>query len=677
MPLIRTPRAALFCAIITALTVPVAASNLRNLDRANLDTSTAACSDFYQYANGSWIKANPVPPEHSSWGLAAELRERNEALLHEILIESANSRAAEHTNVRKVGNFFASAMDEDAIEKAGISPIREDLADIEQLASAADIMALVARWHREGIPALFGFGGMADLKNSTATIGYAVQAGLGLPERDYYLREDAESVELRNKYLAHMQRMFELSGVDAKDAKSQAAWVLELETTLARASMDKVAMRDPANYYNIRKISEVDAETPSIGWRLYFDRLGLNAMETFSFAQPQFFTEIDHQLTRLPIGHWKAYMRWNLLSYAAPYLNRELVEQDFAFRGKTLAGTEELRPRWKRVLEVISNGMGEALGEVYVARAFPPEAKTQALQLVENLRQALRTRLESLEWMSEETRRQALVKLATFTPKIGYPDRWRDYSGLGIEKRHYLDNVRAAGRFEAQFELAKIGKPVDRAEWRMTPQTINAYYNPLQNEIVFPAAILQPPFFDPEADAPLNYGAIGAVIGHELLHGFDDKGSKFDEAGNMRNWWTDEDRSLFDARTAKLVQQFDGYVAIDDLKVNGKLTLGENIADLGGLTIAYDALKLALGKESQDRIDGFSPEQRFFLSWAQAWRRNYRDEALKLQVNTDPHSPAKFRTNGPVSNMPAFAEAFGCKQGDPMVRDQDARVSIW
>jgi putative endopeptidase len=673
----RLRLSALAVSVGLALTVNAAAyTNERGLDARNFDTKVSPCVDFYQYANGGWLASNPIPPEYSNWGIGSELRERNLDVLKDILEDSAKQKHAAGSNAQKIGDFYAVAMDEAAIEKAGAAPLKPYLSKIDELDDNEDVVELIRDWHAEGLQTLFSFGALSDLKDSSKVIAYATQDGLGLPEREYYLKDDAESKALRDKYVAHVEKMLTLAGVGAKDAKQQAQWILALETRLAKASLDQVAMRDPANYYNIVTLEQADAHTPHLSWSKYFDTVGVE-QATFSLAQPGFFTEADKLLAELPTGHWQAYLRWNVVDFAAPYLSKAFVDESFEFNGKTLTGAKELRPRWKRVMDSTSSALGEALGQLYVERTFPPEAKAKALALVNNLKLGLKERLENLEWMGDDTKKKAMEKFATFTPKIGYPDTWRDYSGLKIGKRSYLDNVVAGVTFEAKRQYAKIGKPVDRAEWQMTPQTVNAYYNPLLNEIVFPAAILQPPFFDPNIDDAVNYGAMGGVIGHELMHGFDDQGSKFDAKGNMSGWWSEADRKNFEARTAKLVEQYDDYTAIGDLKVNGKLTLGENIGDLGGMLVAYDAFRMTDQAKKGEKIDGMTPDQRFFLSWAQAWRRNYRDEALKLQVNTDPHSPSNFRVIGPISNMDSFAKAFECKAGDPMVNPDAKRVNIW
>jgi putative endopeptidase len=649
-------------------------SNERGLDRRNMDESVGPCEDFYQYANGKWMERNPIPPEYSVWSISNEMRERNEVLLREILEDSAAANAPKGSNEEKVGDFWTTGMDTDAIEAAQAAPLAADLERIDKMSSLADLQAIARDMHLEGIPVVFDYGVFQDLMNSEQYILYAVQGGLGLPDRDYYTRESAA---LRDKYVVHVSNMLQLLGGSPEDTQAAAESILALETRLAEASLTNVELRDPANYYNIQSVSASDKATPNFSWSAFLDHLGLGALETFSYAHPKFFAEMNTLLAAEPIDVWRDYLRFHLISNLAPYLSSNFVDENFDFYSRTLQGTEEQRPRWKRVTRQVSGGMGEALGEVYVKRAFPPQTKARADEMIENLRAAVGTRLQGLEWMSDETKTRALEKLEAFNSKIGYPDKWRDYSKLEIGLDSYADNVRAANAFEVRRNLDKIGQPIDRDEWGMSPQTINAYYNPVMNEIVFPAAIMQPPFFDGEMDDAVNYGGMGSVIGHEFMHGFDDQGSKFDSAGNMKNWWTDEDRTRFDERTVNLVNQYSGFVAIDDLHVNGELTLGENIGDLAGVTMSYYALQRALEENDPGEIDGFTPNQRFFMAWAQSWRRNYRDEALKLQVNTDPHSPGRFRVNGPLSNMPEFAAAFDCKPGDPMVQPDEVRADIW
>jgi putative endopeptidase len=652
-------------------------TNQRGLDRRNLDTNTSACVDFYQYANGGWLARNPIPADRSRWSVGSEMGERNYVVLREILDEAATAKAPTGSNQQKVGDFWYTAMDTAGIERQGAAPIQPDLARIAALASSEDVSDLIRHNLTHGRSTALGLFVEPDLEDSTRYILYAVQGGLGLPDRDYYTRTDAESVALRDKYLAHVSGMLQLLGDQPAAADAAAKEVLALETRLANASLTAVELRDFANYHNLQTPAEADALTPHFSWTRLFQDLGVANLANFSYAHPKFFAELDKALVEVPLTTWKSYLRWKVANEAADYLSDAFVEKDFDFYGRTLSGAQEMRPRWKRMVDDTSGALGQALGQVYVARAFPPATKASADRMIEDLRGAIQVRITNLDWMGEETKKQALAKLSTFVSKIGYPDVWRDYSALTIGRDSLFTNIAAARMFELRRNIAKIGQPIDRGEWGMAPQTINAYYNPSMNEIVFPAAIMQPPFFDGGMDDAVNYGAMGGVIGHEFMHGFDDQGSKFDAQGNMKSWWTPEDRQRFEERTKKLVDQYSGFVAIDDLKVNGELTLGENIGDLAGITMAYHALQRSLEGKPRQEIDGFTPEQRFFLSWAQAWRGNFRPEFLKLLVNTDSHSPSKFRSNGPLMNMPEFAAAFGCKEGDPMVLPAASRAVIW
>jgi putative endopeptidase len=652
------------------------APNDHGLDARNLDPAAGACRDFFQYADGGWLKSNPIPPAYSRWSLDDEISERNLSILKDILQNAAaRPDAPAGSSAQKIGDFYAAAMDETGIEKAGLAPLKDDLSAIAALKSPADVAALVRAWQLRGNSVLFEFEAQPDLKDSNKNIAYAGQGGLGLPDRDYYTRDDAKSKQLRVKYEAHVARMLGLLG-DA-DAKNEAAWVLALETQLAKASLDRVALRDPANSYHIYTLKDADAKTPLFSWSGFFHDFGRADIASFSLAQPEFFVAADKALSEVPTSHWQAYLRWHLIDAHAAYLGKTFVDANFDFRGRTLRGAKELQPRWKRAIRSADGALGELLGQEYVAQVFPPEAKQRALQLVDNLKTALHARIARLDWMSAETKTAAYAKLDTLVAKIGYPDKWRDYSKLEISRASYVQNMRAAGAFEAQRQFAKFDRPVDRSEWDMTPQTVNAYYNPMGNEVVFPAAQLLPPYFDAKADDALNYGGIGSVIGHEMTHGFDDEGSRFDSKGNLSDWWSKHDRAEFEARTARLVNQFGGYVAVDDLHINGALTLGENIADLGGLLVAYDAFKLTSQGKGEEKIEGLTPDQRFFLSYAQTWRTAQRPEQLRLQVQSNEHAPAKFRTNGPLSDMPAFASAFGCKPGDAMVQPQAKIVDIW
>src|SRR6185312_9078351 len=558
------------------------------------------------------------------------------------------------------------------------APIKPVLARIAGLKDSAGIAAYIRDSYAQGRPVAFRFYGNGDFKDSNREIAYAGQGGLGLPTPDYYSKPDF--AKIRSAYVAHIAKLFELTGTPAAAAQAQAKSVLAFETKLATASLVPTEMRKPENRYHYISLAEADQVTPHFDWAAFFKAQGANVGDGFSLSQPKFFAEFDQMLAGTPVAEWQAYLRFHAIDGAAPYLSKPFQQEDYAFNEKTLNGQQAMQARWKRVLGTVNGSMGMALGELYVADHFPANSKQRAQELVAYLSAAYKARIEKLDWMSPATRQKALEKWASFTPKIGYPDKWRDWSGLTLKPGDYYANVQAARKFNYDYMVGKIGKPVDRDEWGMTPQTVNAYYSPQKNEIVFPAAILQSPFFDAKADDALNYGGIGAVIGHEMGHGYDDQGSKFDAKGNNANWWTDADRKAFDARADKLAAQFDGYEALPGKHVNGRLTMGENIGDLAGLNVAYDALQMALAKnpaEAKAKIDGYTQDQRFFLNWARVWRGSIRPEAQLTLLNTDPHAPAQFRAIGAPSNMPAFAEAFQCKGGDAMVRDGEKRVKIW
>ncbi len=640
---------------------------------SNFDSAVDACADFYNHTNGGWLRNNPVPADQTSWGSFNVLADRINLDLRAILDAAAANKDA-LGNEKMVGDYYSSAMDEAKIEELGVKPIATELARIDAVKKASDISKYIREEQaRSGV--LFSFYDSGDFKDPEIVIGYAGQGGLGLPERDYYLRTDADSQKLLSQYQAHIAMMFVLSGRTALDANQTASKIVAFETRLAKASMTRVEQRDPAKQYRLVTVAEANKETPNFNWRLMFDAMNIK-VDAFSMTSPAFFAEVNKMLVDTDVSIWRDYFTWGTLRGAAPFLSKAVVDENFNFYSRTLRGAKEQRPRWKRMVDNTSTYLDEPLGQIYVEKHFPSEAKAQALELIMDLKAALKVRLENLDWMSAETKQQALVKLSTFTPKIGFPDKWRDYSGLVIKRDDFYGNAERVAELNRHFNLGKIGKPTDHSEWGMSPQTVNAYYNPQLNEIVFPAAILQPPFFDPKADKALNYGGIGSVIGHELLHGFDDQGSQFDAKGAQRNWWTKQDRTKFDARTAKLDTQASATKVIG-MNINGKLTMGENIADLGGTTVAYDALQLALKRSPAPLIDGYSAEQRFFLNWAQIWRRNTMPESLKLMINTDPHSPSVFRVNGPLANTPNFAKAFNCKAGDPMVADDATRVVIW
>ncbi|HDS1126702.1 TPA: M13 family metallopeptidase [Stenotrophomonas maltophilia] len=650
---------------------------LISLNSADLDPAISACTDLNGFVNSKWLKANPVPGDQTTWGSFEILRERSLEVQHVLVQQAAASQAKAGSVEAKIGDIWKTGNDEAKIEAAGLAPLQPTLDKIGALNDTAAITRYLRDSQAEGKGVLFSLFANADYKDSANVIAYVGQGGLGLPEKGYYF-DDAQA-KIRDAYVAYIAQVLTLSGVDAAQAAEQAKAVMAFETRLAKASMSRIEMRDPAKRYNPLSAADADRLTPNFSWTALFDTLKVPAAQKFSLAQPGFFGEMDKMLADVPASTWQAYLRFHTIDDASPYLSSPFERANFDFYGTTLRGQKEMQPRWKRVLESVNGGMGEALGQLYVDAVFPAESKVAMQHLVENLSVALKARLEQLPWMGEETKKKALEKWASFTPKIGYPDKWRDWAGLQTNGDSYLGNMQAARAFNYRYMLDKIGKPVDKTEWGMTPQTVNAYYNATKNEIVFPAAILQAPFFDAKADPALNYGGIGAVIGHEMMHGYDDSGSQFAANGNFDNWWTDADRKAFTQRTDQLVAQFDGYESVPGVFVKGKLTLGENIGDLGGLTVAYDALQMALKEDPKANVDvdGHSQDQRFFMNWATVWRRNFTDGELRVRLNTDPHAPANFRANGAPSNMPSFAAAFQCKAGDAMVRADDKRVVIW
>ena len=648
-------------------------------DPANLDRSCAPCKDFNQFANGGWMAKNPIPAAYPSWGVGNEVSERNRDILHQILEDAAKNTAAARGSIeQKVGDYYASCMDTTAIDNAGIKPLQPEFDRIEEIADVAGLEAEIVRLQSAGVDAFFQVGSTQDFENSSEVTGGVDQGGLGLPDRDYYTRDDAKSKEQRDEYVKHVAKMFELMGDPVATAAGEAQTVMEIETQLAKSSQTNVERREPKNLYHRMPQSGLKTLAPTFPWDSYFSAVGLAGKGDVNVTAPDFFKTLGQMVSAHPISNWKTYLRWHLVNAAAPALSQPFVDENFHFNGTILTGTKEILPRWKRCVRSTDHSLGEALGQMYVKKAFPPEAKTRALAMVNNLEAALADDLRHLPWMSETTRQQALRKLQAITNKIGYPDKWRDYSTLEIARGPYVENVLRADTFEFHRDLNKVGKPVDRSEWGMTPPTVNAYYNPQLNEIVFPAGILQPPYFDFQADDAFNYGAMGAIIGHEITHGFDDEGSQFDAQGNMKNWWTPEDEKNFEARGACIAKQFGDFVVEDNLKENGKLVEGESIADLGGLVIAYAAYQKSLvGKARPQDIDGFTPDQRFFLGYARSWAENMRPEYARTLTNVDPHPLPKFRVLGPLSNFPAFAKAFDCKSGDAMVRPPSDRCEIW
>lgn len=655
-----------------------AQTQIKPIDPANIDSTCQPCRDFFQYANGGWLKRSEIPGDLPRWGSFNELQEQNYAALQDVLTEAAHAApTATDANTRKLGTFYGTCMDSAAVEAAGITPLASELKLIDAIKDRPGIESAIARLHHVGIPAAFAFRSTPDAKKSTRMIAELYQAGLGMPDRDYYTKSDSSSQQTRGEYVKHVSRMLQLSGEGSTSAEQSAQHIMRLETALANASMTREAQRDPESLYHLTRSTDLPRITPHFGWQQYLASYGLGGVGEINVAQPQFMTTVDSLLRATPVSDWKAYLRWTLIANTAPALSSPFVRESFGFNSTVLRGVSEMRPRWKRCLEFTDQALGEVLGQAYVRKNFTPEAKARALEMVRNIRAELRARLGQLAWMSETTKKKAYTKLDAIINKIGYPDRWRDYTRLETQPGPFIANLLRANEFETARVVRRIGKPTDRTEWGMTPPTVNAYYNANTNEITFPAGIMQPPFFNPKADDAVNYGGMGGAIGHEITHGFDDEGRQFDAEGNLSGWWTEADTKEFNRRADVVRTQFDSYVAIDSLHVNGKLTLGENIADLGGLLIAHGAYRRSLGGKTPAPIDGLSGDQRFFLAWAQIWRAKTRPEFVRLLVNTDPHAPPEFRTNGPLSNIPAFAQAFNCKQGDPMVRPENLRAQIW
>ena len=661
-----------------AITFSQDEEGIKGFDRNNMDTSVSPAVNFYEYADGNWLKNNPIPGEYSRWGTFEVLAERNYKVLKEILEDAADNTDAEKGSIeQKVGDFYYTGMDSAQIEKEGYNPIKPELKKISEINTVPDIYRVVAELYKEGTSSMFHFYGSADEKNSEMVISQLSQGGLGLPDRDYYTNDDAHSKEVREKYLEHMTKMFMLIGQDKSTAGENAQTVMNIETRLAKSSLTRVERRNPDNTYHKMTLAKLEELTPGFDWAAYFNGIDLSDPGDINVAEPDFFKELSVMMKDIPVADWKVYLTWKVVDDAAAYLSSPFVNENFEFNGKFMNGAKVLPERWKRVMRTTSRMLGEDLGQLFVKETFPPEAKARAHKIVLNLLEAMGERIKALEWMSPETKEKALYKLKHYTVKIGYPDKWKDYSKLDIERDSYAANLKRGSEFAVQRNLDKIGKPVDKTEWGMTPQTVNAYYNPTRNEIVFPAAILQPPFFNQDADDAINYGAMGAVIGHEITHGFDDEGRKYDAKGNLEDWWTQEDNDKFKARAQKIIDQFDSYMPIDSMQINGSLTTGENIADFGGLTVSFTAFKKTDEYKDNEMIDGFTPAQRFFLGWAQVWRNNIRDKNLMLRLKVDPHSPGKYRVNGPLSNMPEFWKAFNVKEGDPMRNPPDKVVKIW
>jgi len=646
-----------------------------SFDLSNMDTSVNPCVDFYKYSCGGWLKKNPIPPDQASWSVYAKLSQDNQRFLWGILEESARPAATRSNVEREIGDYFAACMDEPAVEKAAAAPLRGELDAIAGLHSVREFPELLARQHLAGVSAaLFNFGASQDYADSSREIAFAYAGGLGLPDRDYYTNTDAKSVEIRKEYVAHVGRMLGLLGDSPTQAAAEAEAVMRIETALARASLTRVKQRDPYNLFHKMTRKRLQALAPGFDWMRYLKALALPALDEFNVTEPAFYKEVQSLLASTALADWKAYLRWHLVHSRAPYLSAAFVQANFDFFGKYLRGAPQLQPRWKRCARYVDRDLGEALGQVFVARTFTADMKARTLAMTKEIESAMEEDIQQLPWMGEVTKREALLKLHAVVNKIGYPDKWRDYSSIRIDRGDFAGNVERSMIFESRRELAKIGKPVDRTEWGMTPPTVNAYYDPQMNDINFPAGVLQPPVFDAKMDDAPNYGDTGGTIGHELTHGFDDEGRQFDGKGNLHNWWTKADSKEFQKRADCIAGQYAQYTVVDNIKINSRLTLGEDVADLGGEFLAFMAWKHATAGKDLKPVDGFTPAQRFFIGFAQWACGDERAENKRVNAIINPHSPPEYRINGVVVNMPPFADAFACKVGQPMVREQPCRV---
>ncbi len=647
-----------------------------SLDPDFMDRSADPCVDFYQYSCGGWMKLNPIPSDQANWGVYGKLAQDNQRFLWGILDDLSKTTAKRNPNQQKIGDYFAACMDESAVEKLGAIALKPYLDQINGLTSKKELPALLAQLHLRtpGNGMFFGFGSNQDYGDSTQVIAFATAGGLGLPDRDYYLKTDPKSEDLRQKYVAHVQRMLALLGDQPDAAQRETASIMAIETALAKASLTRVERREPHNLYHKMDLAHLQALSPGFDWSVYLRESGLGQPNTFNVTEPAFYQELDKQFDAASLDDIKNYLRWHIVHSAAPYLSSNFVNEDFDFYSKTLRGVPQLRPRWKRCVSLVDRQLGEALGQEFVSRAFSPEMKQKTLTMTTQIEQAMAIDIQQLSWMGPETKQNALAKLHTIVNKIGYPDKWRDYSSVTISRNDFSGNVERATVFESKRQLNKIGKPVDRGEWGMTPPTVNAYYSARMNDINFPAGVLQPPLYDPKMDDAPNYGDTGGTIGHELTHGFDDQGRKFDAQGNLKDWWTPEDNQNFEARAQCVVDQYAQYVVVDDVKINSKLTEGEDIADLGGLILAWMAWKDQTKSMHLESRDGLTPEQRFFVGNAQWACENDRPENQRMNAITNPHSPGKYRVNGLVVNMPEFEKAFSCKAGQPMAKENRCRI---
>jgi len=650
----------------------------KGIDKSYLDTTFKPGDDFYMYANNGWLKSATIPPSEYAWGSFNLLQNQVLDKLHSILDSAASkTNAVKGSNEQLAGDYYASGMDSAKIEQAGISPLKDALDKIYAVKDKKELSTLTAQLHSQLIAELFMIYIDQDAKKSDVMIVSLNQGGIGLPDRDYYSRTDDRSKNIREKYVNHIKNVLLLMGENSANAAAGAASIMKLETQLALASWTNVENRDPVKTYNKKSVKDLAKLCPAFDWSVYFDKAGIHNIDSVVIGQPSFFTGLSKMLTSSSLDELKKYFAYGLVDDMSPRLSSAFVNEYFDFYDRTLSGVKEMKPRWKRVLTATDRALGDALGKLFVDKYFPAEAKQRVTEMVNNLIAAYKERIKSRDWMSDSTKQQALAKLDKVMKKLGYPDKWKDYSSLSISRDSYVMNTMNGSAFKWNYMINKLGKPVERAEWTMSPPTINAYYNPVMNEIVFPAGIMQSPFFDINQDDAINYGAMGSVIGHELTHGFDDEGSQFDADGNMKNWWTKEDHEKFEQKTTLLANQFSSFVAVDTLHVNGRLTLGENIADLGGLTIAFYAYKKSQEGKEPVTIDGFTPEQRFFLGWAKSWCDKYTPEFMRKLVLTNPHSPANFRVTGPLSNMQEFYDAFSVKEGNKMYRKADERAVIW
>jgi endothelin-converting enzyme/putative endopeptidase len=647
-----------------------------SLDVPSMDRTADPCVDFFRYTCGGWMKNNPIPPDQARWDVYSKLANDNLQFLWGILDDLSKPAVSRTPAQQKIGDYFASCMDTAAIEKRGAEPIQPVLKQIAAMKSKSEFAGWLAAQHLTGAHGdlMFGFGAQQDFGDATQVIAFAVGGGLGLPDRDYYLKSDAKSVEQRQKYVEHVAKMLVLVGESDAQAKTDAATVMRMETALAKATLSRVDKRDPYKLFHKMTPAELEKITPSFDWKAYFDRTGLGGVQTVNVTEPEYFKALDAQLQSESLENWKVYLRWHVVSGAAQFLSKSFVDEDFAFNRKYLHGIDEQKPRWKRCVGDVDHLLGEALGQEFVRRTFTEKTKAETVRMTELIEKAMAQEINGLDWMSPETKKQALIKLNGIRNKVGYPDQWRDYSAVQITASDLFGNYQSAASFEVHRDLKKIGKPVDKNEWGMTPPTVNAYYNPQMNDINFPAGVLQPPLYDPKMDDAPNYGNTGSTIGHELTHGFDDEGRQFDAAGNLKDWWTPEDAKKFEEKINCVRDQFSGYVVVDDIKINSKLTSGEDVADLGGTLLAYMAWREATKDLKLQPEGGFTPDQRFFIGFAQWACENARPEELRANAITDPHSPGKYRINGIVSDLPEFHQAFGCKAGQPMVRANACKV---